>query len=305
MSDAFALELLACPRCRGALAADRASLGCDGCGAAYDVVDGVPVLVADGDEHKRRQAQHFDEAVDEEWEIARPFDARAFHRYLIEDKFRRSVSALRPLLDGGTVLVACGGSGMDAHLLARAGARVVTSDLSLGAARRARKRALRFDLPITSIVADVERLPFRDRSVDVVYVHDGLHHLERPAAGLAEMARVARVAVCVSEPARAAVTGLAVRLGLALEQEDAGNAVARLLPEDFRDELAARGFGRTRAERYAMYYRHEPGRAVRALSHPALLPLAKGGFRLANLALGRAGNKLALQAVRDAEAVAR
>jgi ubiquinone/menaquinone biosynthesis C-methylase UbiE len=44
-------------------------------------------------------------------------------------------------------------------------------------------------------VADAERLPFPDRSIDVVYVHDGLHHLARPEAGLAEMTRVARLAV--------------------------------------------------------------------------------------------------------------
>ena len=53
-----------------------------------------------------------------------------------------------------------------------------------------------------------------------------------------------------------------------------------------------------RADRYAMYYRHEPGRAVRALSSPGALALARAGFRAANLVGAPLGNKLTVQAVR-------
>ncbi|MCA1571279.1 MAG: class I SAM-dependent methyltransferase [Chloroflexi bacterium] len=31
-----------------------------------------------------------------------------------------------------------------------------------------------------AVVADVEHLPYADRSLDMVYVHDGLHHLSDP-----------------------------------------------------------------------------------------------------------------------------
>ena len=47
-----------------------------------------------------------------------------------------------------------------------------------------------------------------------------------------------------------------------------------------------------------MYYRHWPGRAVRLLSRPGLLPLATAGFLVANRLAGRFGNKLAVQAIR-------
>src|SRR5439155_661416 len=87
------------------------------------------------------------------------------------------------------------------------------------------------------------------RTVPLVYVHAGLHHLEEPGAGLAEMARVAARAVSVTEPARAAVTALAVRLGLALAREEAGNRVARLLPAEVAAELRARGFRVVHADR--------------------------------------------------------
>jgi ubiquinone/menaquinone biosynthesis C-methylase UbiE len=134
--------------------------------------------------------------------------------------------------------------------------------------------------------------------MDIVYVHDGLHHLEQPAVGLAEMARVARRAVSVTEPARALATTAAVRLGWAEHEEEAGNPVRRMTIEEIVSELTGRGFRPVFPHRYVMYYRHWPGRAVRALSNPALLPLAKAAFAATNRVLGHYGNKLAVQAVR-------
>ena len=96
-----------------------------------------------------------------------------------------------PMQKGETVLTVCAGSGMDAEFLARSGYRVIAADLSLGAALRCLDRARRYNLDIAPIVADAEHLPFPDQSIGLVYVHDGLHHLQDPMAGLIEMARVA------------------------------------------------------------------------------------------------------------------
>ena len=96
------------------------------------------------------------------------------------EKFRRSVKGVEDRLPGATLLTVCGGSGMDAEFLAQQGAVVIASDLSLGAAQRAVERGRRAGLPIEAVVADAEHLPFADRSVDIVYVHDGLHHLSDP-----------------------------------------------------------------------------------------------------------------------------
>ena len=295
-------RLLACPACRGPLTPAAQELRCRACALAYPLDDGIPLLVpgdADGsapDAHKTRQAAHFDRE-DAEYEIERPLGTPAFHGWLLQEKFRRSVRGLPPLA-GRSVLTICGGSGMDAEFLARAGARVVASDISPGAARRTRERARRRGLALDVIVADAERLPFADGALDLVYVHDGLHHLERPLVALAEMARVARAAVSVTEPAHAAVTALAVRLGIALEREEAGNPVVRLAPIDVEDVLRAHGFDVVRAERYAMYYGHRPGRTARLLSRRRLLPAARAGLRAANAVVGPLGNKLAVQARR-------
>lgn len=283
----------ACPACRAELPED---LLCSSCDSAVEVRDGIPVFIAVTTDQKAEQAAFFDEATDEEFEIERPRGQPRFYEWLLRWKFQRAVEGL-PLAEM-SALVFCGGSGMDAEFLARAGASVITSDVSIGAARRARERARRHHVEYDVIVADVERLPFADESIDVVYVHDGLHHIEDPYAGLREMARVAHRAVCVTEPADAALTAAAVKAGFALEREEAGNRVARLRLAGVRRALELEGFRTAHASRYAMFYRHEPGPAMRLASLPAVRWLAISGFEVLNRMFGRLGNKLVVQASR-------
>jgi ubiquinone/menaquinone biosynthesis C-methylase UbiE len=283
------------------------------CHRTFPIVDGIPVLVvdiaaADRDElgharadgaHKRSQAEHFDHEVVEEFEVTRPRGTPRLYEFLIREKLRRATSPIGPGLIGASALTVCGGSGMDAELLERQGADVVVTDISLGAARRTRERARRYGLRLTAIVADIENLPFADASFDLVLVHDGLHHLEGPDRGLAEMARVARRWVSVTEPARAAITSLAIRGGFARAQEDAGNAVYRLDANKIADALRRSGFRPLVARRYAMYYQHEPGPVSDALSRPWIYPAARWGWRVANAIFGRIGNKMVVVAERQ------
>jgi SAM-dependent methyltransferase len=273
------------------------ALRCSMCGHTYPVVDATPVLLAsDRSEGKAHEVTFYDEEVDEQWEIERPSGAPALYRWLIAEKLRLALEGVGSR--GATALVVCCGSGMDAELVAHRGYKVVACDISLGAARRTRTRADRHGVEIDTVVADAERLPFRDASFDIALVHDGLHHLERPELAVAEMARVARRAVSISEPAAAGVTRLAVRLGLALDVEEAGNYVIRFEPSALARLLEGQGFRRLRAHRYAMYYKHAPGLAVRVLSHALLLRLAVSAFRVANALGGRWGNKMVVVGIR-------
>lgn len=305
------MQLIVCPACRGGLTRSSDVITCRICTRQYAISDGIPILLleqaaSDHDDvdlrphHKRQQAKFFNCEDAAEFEILRPHGTPDLYRWMLEEKFRRGITGLPPSVRGSiaTALVVCGGSGMDAEFLGSTGARVITSDISIGAARRARERACRYGLTIAPIVADVEALPFPDKSVDLVYVHDGLHHLDEPAAGLREMARVAAHAVSVNEPARSAVTALAVHLGLALEREEAGNLVARMRPTEVGAVLISQGFRIVCAERYAMYYRHNPGRVSRLLSTRGLFPVAKAALAIASRAAGSVGNKLTVQAVR-------
>ncbi|MEX2553757.1 MAG: methyltransferase domain-containing protein [Actinomycetota bacterium] len=303
--------LLSCPKCHAGLEWGASWIRCCGCKLSFPIVDGIPVMRleedvsvgdggADDGAHKLGQAAYYDHAPASEFEISRPHGTPRLYQWLISEKLRRSVAGIDALTPGWTALTVCGGSGMDAEFLAQRGCRVISSDISLGAARRAQKRALIYGFEILPIVADAEHLPFKERTVDLVYVHDGLHHLSEPARGLEEMARIARRAVSITEPARAAATAVAIRLGISDEVEDAGNRVARLKPNDTCAALSSLGFGVLRSRRYAMYYPHEPGPGFRKLSGPALLPLVKAAWKMLDLTVGRRiGNKLSIVALRE------
>jgi SAM-dependent methyltransferase len=288
-------DLLECPVCRAPL---DSRMDCAACGYVGGESDGVPLLapVAD-DEHKRRQIEFFDEGADEEFEISRPHGLPAFHQWLLGEKFRRSVAGVN-LTALRSVLVVCGGSGMDGEFLSGSVDLAVTSDLSLGAARRAAERAHRYDARLVSIVADAESLPFRPASFDMTYVHDGLHHLEDPERAVREMARVAAQAVSITEPAQAVATRMAVAAGVAEDVEEAGNQVRRFTTAELRSWLDSAGFEVVQANRYPMFYRHQPGAPSRLLSLPLLFPIARLGLRGAMRALSLMGNKMTVQAVR-------
>jgi demethylmenaquinone methyltransferase / 2-methoxy-6-polyprenyl-1,4-benzoquinol methylase len=100
---------------------------------------------------------------------------------------RAAVRALEPE-PGEWVLDLAAGTGTSSEPLARAGARVVPCDFSLGmtaVGKRARP-GLRF------VAGDALRLPFADGSFDAVTMSFGLRNLVDPGAGLREMLRVTR-----------------------------------------------------------------------------------------------------------------
>jgi SAM-dependent methyltransferase len=295
------LQLLVCPQCRSDLEWQGDVTRCTGCDAAYEITDGIAVLraVAEDRENAQKefQASFFDEA-DPEFEVSRPHGTPWLYRWLLAEKFRRSIDALPVPTNRLTAATVCGGSGMDAEFLARAGAAVISTDISLGAAQRTRERAARYGFDVLPVVADAEALPFRDRSVDLLYVHDGLHHLDSPQAGIREMLRTSRFAISINEPARARATMLAARVGLSEHYEEAGNFIARVDPDTLASEVSAAGFDVVKNERYAMVYRHEPGRAARILSQPGVRTVTAMALRAFNALAGGVGNKLTLQAVR-------
>ena len=73
--------------------------------------------------------------------------------------------------------------------------------------------------------------------------------------------------------------------------------MARLGPKDVCRELELAGF-RARARRYFMYYKHEPGRVMRFASRLGVYHLYRWTMEMANLGIGRWGNKLQVTAVR-------
>ena len=92
--------------------------------------------------------------------------------------------------------VGCGEGKLATHLIrnAPAPARYLATDLSLDTVGGGVDPRIEFK------PASIYELPFATDSFDIVVCCEVLEHLERPSAGLAELARVARERVLISTP---------------------------------------------------------------------------------------------------------
>lgn len=101
----------------------------------------------------------------------------------------RRIAAEAAAAGAGTRALDVGaGSGFLTEELLRRGARVTAVDASPAMVDELRRRFPGLD----ARVADAERLPFADAGFDAVLANMCLHHVERPAVALGEMARVLR-----------------------------------------------------------------------------------------------------------------
>jgi len=253
---------------------------------------------------REKQLHFYREGIDPEEEITRP---RCYPRpvqYLLDFKIQTAWQ----LLDGAAraaqnqqekTLVVCCGSGMEAEMVARTGRRVIGLDLSPDAAQRARERARRYGADYALVVGDAENLPFRSGAVDFVFVHDGLHHLPDAYRGVREMLRVARRAVVIAEPADAALTRLAIKLGISGEYEEAGNYVYRLRKDKLIEVFRERAVRQWSFRRNLIYYQPWTFRFYRLFDRPPLFWLFQAAFHVCNLLIGRWGNSLRVVAWKD------
>lgn len=101
--------------------------------------------------------------------------------------------------DGVVLDLGCG-TGAHAVRLAQRGCRVVAADLTLPGVRAARTRFEREGLSGGFVVADAEHLPFRDRSIAVIWSSLLLHHFPKLDRLPDELARVTVDRVIAFEP---------------------------------------------------------------------------------------------------------
>jgi SAM-dependent methyltransferase len=240
-------------------------------------------------EYKRRQM----EFEDHEWcrYNLEPVVLSAAYRFYFETQCAVGISELMKagLVQRGDVLVCgVGGGGDLQYWLERLPmGRCVALDFSIEAIRATQRRVRNHGLPDTVeyLKADIEDIPLRDDSVDLVIASQVLHHTLDPGRACREMFRVARRGVLLLEPANTLLTPLLTRIGLARSRESVGNLVLRFRRSDFISYLN----GSMYSIRYRTYLFYDHPLIERALSRffgfPGGVAMLKGLYKAADLCL--------------------
>jgi ubiquinone/menaquinone biosynthesis C-methylase UbiE len=198
-----------------------------------------------------------------------------------------------------SVLVICAGLGGEGTFFVNRGCGTVfVADFSLNAMAKATESP-----GLVPLVGDAEQLPVGDRSVDLVVVQDGLHHLRRPTVGFTEMLRVARRGVLMVEPHTGAIaTALGTRWEQGVTAPDVVNFVFRWDRELVEQVLRSYLLKEPVAVRPLQLWDHR--RSVGALAERvpaarARLPVAKVVYGVLQRVAGGLGNQMVAVIVRD------
>jgi ubiquinone/menaquinone biosynthesis C-methylase UbiE len=179
--------VLACPRCRGSLAAHQERLACASCGATYGQVDGIPILVEALTEQQHGQRSYFDA------------EFQRYQTYTVENWRRSFIQRIFPAIgipNSGAAYLDVGVGGLGATVIeaARLGSQAVGCDLSLSGIRSASRFAREQGVAARTkfVVCAAERLPFEDATFDCASAVAVLEHLDDDTSAARELARVVR-----------------------------------------------------------------------------------------------------------------
>ena len=119
-------------------------------------------------------------------------NAGRYDRFMRKDRaaYETMYGLIRPVVKGKTVLELATGTGLIAKNIVNAAAHIEATDASVGMIAEAKRDNQSAKLHFS--VQDMFRLPYADKSFDVVIVSNALHIVPQPEKALAEIHRVLR-----------------------------------------------------------------------------------------------------------------
>jgi len=189
MREGF-LGTLRCPDCSGELrVSDRRArsgddlvdgeLTCIGCGRTYAVESRIPIFV---------ERSSYADGFGWQWNRFQKLQRDSYNgTHIVRDTILRR-SGWKPEDLRGKSLLECGcGSGNDTEVLSEMAGTVVSFDLS-SAVESQRPEVLARD-NVLVMRADINRIPVREESFDIVYCHRVIQHTPDPRRAFASMVR--------------------------------------------------------------------------------------------------------------------
>lgn len=119
-------------------------------------------------------------------------NAGRYDRFMRKDRvaYEKMYGLIRPVVKGKTVLELAAGTGLVAKNIVNAAAHIEATDASAEMIAEAKRNNQSAKLHFS--VQDMFRLPYADKSFDVVIVSNALHIVPQPEKALAEIHRVLR-----------------------------------------------------------------------------------------------------------------
>ena len=117
-------------------------------------------------------------------------NAGRYDRFMRKDRaaYEKMYGLIRPVVKGKTVLELAAGTGLIAKNIVNAAAHIEAADASAEMIAEAKRNNQSAKLHFS--VQDMFRLPYADKSFDVVIVSNALHIVPQPEKALAEIHRV-------------------------------------------------------------------------------------------------------------------
>ena len=119
-------------------------------------------------------------------------NAGRYDRFMRKDRaaYEKMYGLIRPVVKGKTVLELAAGTGLIAKNIVNAAAHIEATDASVEMIAEAKRNNHSAKLHFS--VQDMFRLPYADKSFEVVIVSNALHIVPQPEKALAEIHRVLR-----------------------------------------------------------------------------------------------------------------
>jgi len=150
----------------------------------FPIIDGIHNCLDDGaheDRIKKVEISTYSER-------AGRFDERRMLNLTAEHQ--EIMAPLMSLPQESVILEVGGGDGRFAFYLMRKGYTVIESDIAIGSVQKTKAIAESSNIPNgVFAVIDAENLPFKDNSLDAIFMVASLHHLPRPEKAIAEFNR--------------------------------------------------------------------------------------------------------------------
>ncbi len=174
-------NIIVCPKCHSKLVKSELNLNCLKCHSKYSIENGIPNLIKSLDKHSRVQEQIWSGKT-------YASDPRNPDLTTIQERFAKNLIQSLPLKSNAIVVdVGCFIGEKLWYLSSNKKVQGIGTDISMPAL----KMAGQLDIYGHSFVGcDLERMPFKDGSLDCILVFDVIEHLSKPEQGFAEVGRV-------------------------------------------------------------------------------------------------------------------